>query len=293
MRDMEREIAWRVFAREYGDSTLLLRSGEERAPAYLVTPTGAKVNRIYAVGTLVSVENKGTEEEPMWIARLNDPTGFFFIFAGQHQRDVGAVLSSLQPPVFLAVTGKVRAYTPPDGDRMYVSVRAEGVHVVEGPQYDDWILDSARSLKERLDAWKILSEDPELGVEGLASHGVGRHIAEGVLLAQEHYGRPNLGWYRDMLVSALQTLLPEYDGLHASHMFPAPQEEGGGGEEVLSRVLEIVRELDEGPQGAIWEDILDRAAESGITPEDLEEAVEILIDRGELYEPVLGRIKLV
>lgn len=47
-----REVARRVFAQEMKDSNLTSRDeNDQYAPQYVLTPTGAKVNRIFLVGT--------------------------------------------------------------------------------------------------------------------------------------------------------------------------------------------------------------------------------------------------
>jgi RPA family protein len=79
---IEREVGWRIFAGEFNDSTHVLSSDEERSPSYLISPLGAKINRVFAVGVITDLENLGSPTEPLWRARLRDPTGTFFISAG-------------------------------------------------------------------------------------------------------------------------------------------------------------------------------------------------------------------
>jgi len=51
-----REVAHRLFAAEFNDATYSYsESDEERAPNYVVTPTGARVNRLFAIGVLPEV----------------------------------------------------------------------------------------------------------------------------------------------------------------------------------------------------------------------------------------------
>ncbi|MEF8827278.1 MAG: hypothetical protein V5A27_13210, partial [Halapricum sp.] len=51
-----RETAYRLFATEFEESDFsYAESDEERAPNYVVTPTGARVNRLFAVGVLTEV----------------------------------------------------------------------------------------------------------------------------------------------------------------------------------------------------------------------------------------------
>ena len=72
-----REVAYRLFAAEYDDATLdHSESDEERAPNYVVTPTGARVNRLFAVGVLTEIEEVNEE---VLRARIVDPTGAFVV----------------------------------------------------------------------------------------------------------------------------------------------------------------------------------------------------------------------
>ena len=52
-----RETAWRVFAGELNSSSLEIKGEEEKTPSYLITPLGAKLNRILIAGVLLVQEN--------------------------------------------------------------------------------------------------------------------------------------------------------------------------------------------------------------------------------------------
>ncbi|MFW6145104.1 MAG: DNA-binding protein, partial [Candidatus Natronoplasma sp.] len=135
MSMINREVAWRVFAREFNESDLMLEGEEEKSPSYLVTPLGAKINRLYLVGVLTECENIGTDEEPMWRARVTDPTGTFFVSAGQYQPGVATALANMEPPLFVAVVGKANTYQP-DEDTFLTSIRAETIKEVDEDQRD-------------------------------------------------------------------------------------------------------------------------------------------------------------
>lgn len=295
---MEREIAWRLSAREFNDSSVHIPGEEDKSPNYLLTPTGALANRILAIGVLVDIENRGTDEDPAWWARVNGPTGIFFVFAGQYQPEASMALSSIKPPAFVAVTGKTRVYSPDGSDRVYTSLRADTVTVVSEETKDYWTMEVVSSLKERLDAMSIANQLDELTVENLVKEGVRQKIAEGAVMSLKHYGPVALNRYREVMVACLQSLLPEYEGV--SHNF-SPMGESpsvstatdSGDQETERAILEIIEELDKTPQGAVWEEVADMALKKGIPIEDLEETVNILIENGDLFEPVLGRIKKV
>jgi Uncharacterized protein conserved in archaea len=78
-----REVAYRLFATEFEDSELSYsESDEERAPNYVVTPTGLRLNRLFTVGVLTEVERLNSDTLR---GRIVDPTGAFVTYAGQYQ----------------------------------------------------------------------------------------------------------------------------------------------------------------------------------------------------------------
>jgi RPA family protein len=78
-----REVAYRIFAAEFDDADYSYsESDEDRAPNYVITPTGARANRLFVVGVLTEVE---TVSEDVLRARVVDPTGAFVLYAGQYQ----------------------------------------------------------------------------------------------------------------------------------------------------------------------------------------------------------------
>jgi len=291
---MNREIAWRVFAGEYNDANKDVSGGGERSPSYVVTPLGAKINRLFVVGVLTDVENVATDEAPMWRARLQDPTGTYHVYTGQYQPEASAALAKLKPPAFVAVTGKSRLFTPDSGGT-YTSIRPETVKVVDEALRDYWILDACRSLKKRLEALREAYKMDPVTKEELAALGIKPPMAEGILAAVEHYGKVDLSRYSAMLAEAVRYLLPEFQ--------PAKPEEEGSAPAIASKaadaaqeareqaVLGIIGELDADGKGASWDGITARAGKAGVDKDALEEVVNSLLDKGLIYEPILGRMK--
>ena len=56
-------------------------------------------------------------------------------------------------------------------------------------------------------------------------------------------------------------------------------------------VLGIIGELDADGKGAAWDGILARATKAGVDRDGLEEVINSLLDKGQIYEPILGRMK--
>lgn len=143
-----REVAHRVFAAEYDDADYSWSAGdEERAPTYVITPSGAKVNRLFLVGVLTEVEQVN---EDMLRARVVDPTGAFVVYAGQYQPDARAFFERVNPPAFVAVTGKARTFQPGDSDRIFTSVRPESVNEVDADTRDRWVVGTAVATLTRV-----------------------------------------------------------------------------------------------------------------------------------------------
>jgi len=147
-----REVARRVFAREFNDASHTFKeSDDERAPNYALLPTGERANRVFFVGTLTEKEDVGDDSE-YWRGRIVDPTGTFFVYAGQYQPDAASMLRELQPPEYVAVAGKPRTYETESG-QVNVSVRPESITVVDEATRDRWVVEAAERTVDRVEAF--------------------------------------------------------------------------------------------------------------------------------------------
>ena len=157
-RSFKREVAKRVFAQEYSDSSHHTREENDKyAPQYVLTPTGAMCNRLFVIGTLAeSPEDIGIESEYLK-ARVIDPTGGFYIYAGQYQPDAVQALQACEPPCFISVVGKVVVYEAED--RTLMSIRPEVVQNIDAATRDLWTIDTAHQTLERLKELKERSTE--------------------------------------------------------------------------------------------------------------------------------------
>ena len=80
-----REVAWRVFSEEYNSSTLEYTGEGEKPVSYVITPLGAKINRMLVIGVATDIESLGDKDKPRYRARIADPTGTFYVSAGEYQ----------------------------------------------------------------------------------------------------------------------------------------------------------------------------------------------------------------
>jgi RPA family protein len=181
-----REVARRVFASEFNDASYTFsESDDERAPVYLLLPSGEKANRVFLVGTLTEKEDIGDDSE-YWRGRIVDPTGTFFVYAGQYQPEAASALRDLDAPSYVAIVGKPRTYEPEDGDGVIVSVRPESITEVDAGTRDRWVVETAQRTLER-----VRTFDDE-----------GNQYAR---MAKEHYGA-SVDRYREEAITALSSL---------------------------------------------------------------------------------------
>lgn len=281
---MRREPAWRVFANEYNSSSAVIRGSGERSPSYVITPLGAKVNRLFVVGVLTDVESLAGENE-LIRAHVSDPTGVYTLYSGQFQPEVTATLLNVDTPSFIAFVGKVRIFEPEEGV-LYLSVRPESMYEVNSSARDRWILETCRNTWERINAMREALSLSKASVYDLTKLGYSRDLAEGVIKAVEFYKNIDLNKYLDILEEALSYLIPEEKEV------PKEVEEKDEREmdEIENTVLEVIKEI-EGDKGAQWDNIIEKCSQMGIDRDVVEEAISSLLDKGLIYEPVLGTIK--
>ncbi len=166
-----RELAQRVFASEFNDSIYTFKeSDDERAPLYALIPTGARANRVFIVGTLTEKSDVGEDSE-YWQGRIVDPTGTFFVYAGQYQPEAANFLREVEPPAYVAIVGKPRTYETDEGD-VNVSLRPESITEVDVGTRDRWVVETAERTIERIEAFEdgheyatMAGEEYELPVE--------------------------------------------------------------------------------------------------------------------------------
>jgi RPA family protein len=203
MAGFSREVARRIFAEELRNSSLAFRDSEDQyAPQYLLTPTGAKCNRIFLVGTLTERDDIGGDTE-YWRGRIVDPTGSILIYAGRYDPDAAQMLATIEPPAFVAVVGKPKIFQPEDGS-VIVNVRAEAIRQVDEATRDRWILDTARRTHERLTVLKSTTSISASVNFSTADKPSALPVADAEK-ARQHYST-DIKQYRQMVLRALSSL---------------------------------------------------------------------------------------
>ncbi len=308
---VDREVAWRVFAHEFNRSNLYISEGSERAPNYIVTPTGVKCNRLFIVGVVTEVENI-SHDNNLWKARIADPTGVFTLYAGQYQPEAAIFLSELKVPSYVAVVGKARKYEPEEGS-VYVSVRPEEINAADEKQRDRWVLDTAERTLERIG---IIEDALSSGASGndlkdfLRKKKINMVLADGAVLAIEHYRNMDkiLDELKSAIIHAVRTISSESIGKtpHEIHepqrdeqkieekpaqviLKPVPEEKETEPKEVIAVIID---RLDTG-KGTSYAAILEDALSSGIDGESVESGIKELMAEGRCYEPKIGVLRKV
>ncbi len=296
-----RETAWRVFATELNSSTLEIKATEEKMPSYIVSPLGAKINRVLIAGVMTEKENVGSEEEPMWRGRIQDVSGSFFINVGKFQPEASAAIADMEAPCFVAAVGRVRSYTTDDG-RVFITVRPEHIIKIDEKIRNEWILETAKSTWKRLkDTKKVLSMG-DATEKDLVAAGMSPTEAFGITYALDNYGQmPDSALYLKTIQAALRMLLPDknIDLGFPEDMSDEPDEieipENGGSQnnaaQLEDMILDLLDELDTDGKGAPREELERRAEDMGISSIELEEVSNTLMDKGLVYEPNLRYLK--
>ncbi|MCX9011686.1 MAG: DNA-binding protein [Candidatus Methanoperedens sp.] len=317
---IDREVAWRIFAYEFNRSNLYYSEGDERAPNYIITPTGVKCNRLFIVGVVTEIENIGAENN-LWRARIADPTGVFTVYAGQYQPEAAIFLSELSVPAYVAVVGKARKYEPEEGS-VYTSIRPEEINYADEKLRDRWVLDTAERTLERI---RVMEDALSSGLSGnelkdyLLRKGTNAVLADGMVRAISHYKNLDkvIAELKRELIRAVETVLSERVKTGA----PEQQVEKQKAEELKEVVTEpqnipgisenvpdipeapakiepkevlagIIERLDTG-KGTSYSMVIEAAVSSGIDAESTEESIKELMAEGRCYEPKIGVLRKV
>jgi RPA family protein len=258
-----REVANRLFAAEYDDASFSYsESDEERAPNYVVTPTGARVNRLFLVGVLTEKERVNDD---MIRARIVDPTGPFVVYAGQYQPEALTALERLDAPAFVAVTGKARTFSPEDSERVYTSVRPESIAEVDADTRDRWVVVTAERTLERIGAMagaRLSGLSGNALREALIGEDVPPSLAAGIPLALEHYDTSGayLAAVREAALDAARVVAGEAD--EVERLALAPNE---GGDDALAAFADADIAALEAPTGAESPETVEPVPEAAAT----------------------------
>jgi RPA family protein len=264
---------------------------------------------LFVVGVLTDVENV-SEGGEFVRAHVSDPTGVFTLYSGQFQQEATDQLLNIDAPAFVAVVGKIRTYTPDDGD-IYVSIRPETIREVNADTRARWILETCMQTKQRIGAVTEAMKMNEPNAGELRNLGYSRELSEGIVAALKEYKSIDVEKYVDIVSESFQYIAPSKEPLPDIHEEESvdvekskdgskkskkekseikKEETSGDSEDIENTVLDAIKKL-EGDNGAAWDMIMENCKKTGLDEDSIEEALTSLMDKGFIFEPLLGTIK--
>ena len=301
-----REPAWRVTTREL-ESSLEEEKGEgDRAASYLLSPFGARMNRVLVTGLLSPAEPLGRDEsQPFWRARLTDPTGAVSVTAGSFQPRAMAQLRSSTVPRPAIVVGKVHLYRGRDSVG-YVSVRAESVRFVAEAEERAALADIVRQTLDRLDLVERLEKDPGTQEEALVEDGAPRAWIRAARDALRRYPDVDRPAFRKDLkpaarrvagdsgpVASIGTPSPNVTVTRAPPPrapSPAPSAAERAEESVFLDQLDEIAEVSVDGYADLKE-LIARVASRGLVADRAEALLNRLEEEGVVEEPIVGKLR--
>jgi uncharacterized protein len=301
-----REPAWRVTAREL-ESSLEEEKGEgDRAAAYLLSPFGARMNRVLVTGTLSPAEPLGRDEsQPFWRSRFTDPTGAVAVTAGTFQPRAMSQLRSSTASRPALVVGKVHLYRGRDSVG-YVSVRAESVRFVAEAEERAMLADIVRQTLDRLDLMERIEKDPAARDETLVEEGVPRAWVKAARESLRRYPNVDRPAFRKELRNAVRRVAGD-SGPAASRGPPpatvtvtrappprAPPPAPSAAERAEeSAFLDQLDEIaDVSVDGyADLKELIARVASRGLVADRAEALLNRLEEEGVVEEPIVGKLR--
>jgi RPA family protein len=302
-----REVAWRVTAHEILSALQEERGTGERAATYLLSPYGARMNRVMIAGNLSAPESIGRDPaQPFWRAHLADPTGTVAVTAGGFQPRAMAQLRAGSAPRPALVVGKLHLYRGNDGTG-YVSIRAEAVRTLDDEPMRTALADELAQSLDRLDLVERLMREPMVPDATLRSEG----IAPVWLRAARESIRRYPSIDRPAFRGTLKQLLPVIEGRAAAPSSapsippsvrvtriepPAPKhrEAPSASERANeSAFLDVMDELADGSMDgyADYRELRQRLAERGLSEDAAETILARLQDDGVVEEPIMGKLR--
>ena len=300
-----REPAWRVVAKELESALEEEKGGGERAASYLLSPYGARMNRVLVVGTLTPAESIGRDPaQAFWRARLTDPTATVAVTAGSFQPKAMAQLRAASAPRPALVVGKVNLYRGRDGVG-YVSVRAEAVRSVSERDERALLADIVRQTLDRLDLVERIEKGPPLDDPVARSEGIPPAWLRAARESLRRYPTIDRAAFRETLKSAVRRIggeaapeprpspPPTVTVTRAPPPSPPREPPSAHDRAEESLFLDLMDEVaDVSVDGyADLKDLLSRVASRGLVPERAEAVLNRLEEDGVVEEPIVGKLR--
>ncbi len=303
-----REPGVLVLAKELSAAIVKHVEDREYSPTYLISEIGGKLSRVLIGGVLDQIENRGSEDDPFYTARVIDPNGdFYYLQAGQYNPEGATALSKLEIGVPVLCVGKVRARTPEDSERTYVSVQPESIRAASMDEVNHWAIKACDTLMRRINANKAFGEDDE----ALKKANLTGREMDGLELSKDFYPTIAVENYQALLYDCLTRLaggdvaMPETTNFTGEFEPAAKTEpkvvekteeiieevaEPASGDDNEAKVLATIKKMDEG-DGIYYDDLGIAISVEGIDGPMLDEILDSLTDQGRIFQPRFNHYK--
>ncbi|MFZ1023458.1 MAG: hypothetical protein WAN87_04925 [Thermoplasmata archaeon] len=303
-----RELAWRVLAQELTASVEEERGVGDRAASYVLSPLGARMNRVLVGGTLAPAESIGREEsQPFFRARLRDPTGSLSVTAGGFQPRAVAVLKAVSENTPAMVVGKVRLFRGRDGVG-YTSVRAEAIQGLDDGPLRELFAEATRQTLDRLELVERLRGEPMLPESTLLEAGYPLVWVRGARDAVSRYPNVDRSAFRQGLESVVDAFSGATRRSTLSPPAPSPAVTITRTPAVSPPVRPVLSAADRAEEAALLDlldELMDNSADGyaelkellarllrrGVPADRAEAIVNRLEETGVLEEPIVGRLR--
>ncbi len=254
----------RVFAGELAKTTLQVTMKNRLSPV-LITPGGEACTGIFLTGALTCMTMLPGDLMEVWVA---DPTGTFLLIPGRQDAAIRESLLSLEPPVFIAVTGEVQPLRPKN--KTMVTVRPVDMTTVDRTIRDTWIIRTAEITLERLCRMKSVLE----------GSNEGEPVPWQLRKAIDHY-HSDTGQITELETMVREALAKAGKVQGGEIKAPDPREV----------ILGLIRK-GSGPKGIALADLVPLAMQKGIRDDQVLAIVRRLVLEDECYQPGAGIVKL-
>ena len=297
-----REPGILVLAKELSLSIERHVEDREYSPTYLISEIGAKLSRVLVGGILDQIENRGSEEDPFYTARIIDPNGdYYYLQAGQYNPEGATALSKLEIGVPVLCVGKVRARTPEDSERTYVSVQPENIRAVSMDEVNHWAIKACDQLMRRINTNKAFDNDKEL----LKKANLAERERDGLELSKELYPTVVVENYTALLYDCLTRLVGGESSMPETKNFTGEFKPAASVAETEENIEEPIEKsnvndneakvmkliTDDEGDGIYYDDLAIGISAEGIDNPMLDEILDSLTDQGLVFQPRFNHYK--
>lgn len=251
---------------------------------FFVSITGARVFRVVVAGVLMDMTDIGSEDSPIYRLRVADPTGGISFTIGRYSPELLKAADGLKTTYPVVVIGKVSSFVSKKGEEV-ITINPEIVRHISKEERSMWNFLATRDAMSRL--WKLEGRGPLPGrwmdVARPEDPRGGEEVDEKA---------------KKMLRDTLRFLNKATFAKELENIALKPRisdDEGSGRdplEEYEDMVLGMINDLDRG-DGTRWDELVDHVDRNRLSRDIVEDVVSNLLDKGLVYEPVLGYLKAI